>query len=129
MEGAKNPADGPSRRPDYEISYEKPVGRLKATLTVEPYDDLLPAIKKAQATDPLAVDVSGKLVDNPMETAEAKNVNQWSVVAGALTYEGRIYVPADDALCGKVISLFHDNPESGPFGALKTAQLVSREFY
>ena len=61
--------------------------------------------------------------------AEAEDENQLSVVAGALTYEGRIYVPADDALRGKVISLFHDNPESGHFGALKTAELVSRDFY
>jgi len=25
LEGSKNPADGPSRRPDYEIGYEMPV--------------------------------------------------------------------------------------------------------
>ena len=28
-----------------------------------------------------------------------------------------------------MISLFHDNPESGYFGALKTAKLVSQDFY
>jgi len=68
LEGTKNPADGPSRRPDYKIGYEKPVGRLLATLaaTVEPYDDLLPASKTAQATDSLAVDVNCRLVDIPM---------------------------------------------------------------
>ena len=46
-----------------------------------------------------------------------------------MTYEGRIYVPAVDSPRGKVISLFHDNPESGHFGALKTTELQSREFY
>jgi hypothetical protein len=46
-----------------------------------------------------------------------------------LTYEGRIYVPEDDSLRGKVTSLFHDNPESGHFGALKTVELASRDFY
>ena len=28
-----------------------------------------------------------------------------------------------------MISLFHDNPESGHFGALKTTELVARDFY
>jgi len=63
LEGSKNPADGPSRRPDYEIGYKRPVARLLATVSVEPYDDLMPAIIAVQASDPLAVDVSAKLVD------------------------------------------------------------------
>jgi len=46
----------------------------------------------------------------------------------ALTYEGRIHIPAVDSLHGNVISLFQDNPESSHFGALKTAELVSRDF-
>jgi hypothetical protein len=137
LKGTKNPADGPSRRPDYEIRYEKLVGRLLATLaaTVEPYDDLLPAIKTAQATDSLAVDVNRRLVDIPMiggpegSSDSGRDGDQWKVISGALTNEGRIYVPEDDSLCGKVISLFHDNPESGHFGALKTAELASRDVY
>jgi len=36
LEGSKNPADGASRRPDYEIGYEGPVARLLATVSVEP---------------------------------------------------------------------------------------------
>ena len=51
----------------------------------------------------------------------------WKVVSGALTYTGRIYIP--EPLRSKVISLFHDNPESGNFGALRTTELVSRDFY
>jgi hypothetical protein len=66
LEGSKNPADGPSRRPDYEIGYERPVARLLATVSVEPYDALMPAIIADQASDPLAADVSAKLVDRPM---------------------------------------------------------------
>ena len=77
------------------------------------------------------MDVSAKLVDRPasdgIDTVEKGT--QWEFVAGALTYGGRIYVPALDPLHGKVISLFHDNPESGHFGALKTTELVSRDFY
>ena len=69
LEGSKNPADGPSRRSDYGIGYERPTARLLATLTesnVEPYNDLLPTIKAAQATDSLAIDVNEKIVDIPM---------------------------------------------------------------
>jgi len=131
LEDSKNPADGPCRRPDYEIGYERPVARLLAMVSVEPYDDLMPASIAAQPSHPWAADASAKLVDRPMIEGRdtAKQVSQWTVVAGILTYEGRIYVPAVDSLRGKVISLFHDNPESGHFGALKTTGLVSRDFY
>jgi hypothetical protein len=33
LDGTKNPADGPSRRPDYEEGYERPSARLLATCT------------------------------------------------------------------------------------------------
>ena len=139
LAGNRNLADGPSRRPDYEIGYERPTARLLATLpAIEPYDDLLPIIKTAQATDTLATDVNKKIVDIPMvgypdltENGRAEGAKDshknWKVVTGALTYEGRIYVP--EPLRSKVISLFHDNPESGHFGALRTAELESRDYY
>ena len=38
-------------------------------------------------------------------------------------------MPADDALRSQVINRFHGNPESGHFGPLRTAELVSRDFY
>jgi hypothetical protein len=57
-----------------------------------------------------------------MDTTE-----EWAVRAGALTFEGSVYVP--EGLRSKVEVLHHDNPESGHFGALKTAELVSRNFY
>jgi len=141
LEGKKNPADGQSRRPDYEEGYERPTARLLATLavtTVEPYNDLLPAIKAAQASDWLAADVKRRIVDTRMVghpdlskagVLDGPTKEQWKVISGALTYEGRIYVPADASLRNKVISLFHDNPESGHFGALRTAELISRDFY
>jgi hypothetical protein len=50
------------------------------------------------------------------------------VVVGVFNKEGRIYVPTTDSLCGKVISLFLDLPESTHFGALKITELVSRDF-
>jgi len=65
LEGKKNPADGPSMRPDYEIDYERPTPRLLATLatiSVEQYDDLVQELKRAQAIDPLAADVKHRIV-------------------------------------------------------------------
>jgi len=97
-----------------------------AVTTVEPFSDLLPAIKAAQNTDPLATDMKNKI--GGQDGSKDKNTDmQWKVSAGALTFEGRIYVP--EALRNQVISLFHDNPESGQFGALRTAELVSRDLY
>jgi len=48
---------------------------------------------------------------------------QWKVIAGALTFDGRIYVR--ETLRNQVISIFHGNPDSGLFGVLRTAELVS----
>jgi len=135
LEGKKNPADGPSSRPDYEEGYERPTARPLATLaatTVSPFDDLPPAIKAAQDTDPLGTDMKNKIgypgLPKGQDGSTDKEADmQWKVIAGALTFEGRIYVP--ETLRNQVISLFHDNPESGHFGALRTAELVSRDFY
>jgi len=135
LEGKKNPADGPSRRADYEECYERPTARLFVTFaatTVSPFCDLLRAIGAALDTDPLATDMKNKFdypgLPNREDGSTDKEADmQWKVIAGALTFEGRIYVL--ETLCNQVISLFHDNPESGHFGALRTAELVSRDFY
>ena len=67
------------------------------------------------------------LAENGRPEGATDSHTHWKVVSGALTYEVRIYVP--EPLCGKVIILFHDNPETGHIGALGTAELVSRDFY
>jgi hypothetical protein len=69
LEAKTNPADGPSRRPDYEIGYEGATARLLATLAtnaVELYNDLLQEIKTAQAIDALAADVKRRIVGTPI---------------------------------------------------------------
>jgi len=126
LEGKKNPAYGPARRPDYEIGYDNMTAQLLATLAAtiitESYDDLLPEIKAAQETDFLATAIRPTLVD-----VSTGDESQSRSIDGALTYERRKYVPA--ALRSRVTSLFHCNPESGHFGALKTDELVSRDFH
>jgi hypothetical protein len=49
---------------------------------------------------------------------------KWAVSAGALTFEGRVYVPDSSGLQSKVTALHHDN-----LGALKTFELISQNFY
>ena len=36
---------------------------------------------------------------------------------------------ANEALKAKIIRMFHDTPESGHFGILKTTEIVLRDFY
>jgi len=126
LDGKKNPADGPLRRLDQKIGHENRTRKLRATIAAttitESCGDLLPEIKVAQETDFLATEIRPTLVD--VSTAAE---SQWRSINGALTYERRIYVPA--ALRHRVTRLFHDNPESGDFGALKTAELVSQDFH
>jgi hypothetical protein len=90
----------------------------------------MPAIIVAQACNPFGVDVSAKLVDRSMidGTDTAKVRSQWRVVAGVLTSNGMRHVPAVHSLHGKVICPFHHNPESGHSGAIKTTELVSKDF-
>jgi len=125
MEGKTNPADGPSRSPNYEIGYENMTARLLATLAAtmitDSYGDLLLEIKAAQKSDFLATKIQPTLVD--VSTADE---SQWRSIDRALTYERRIYMPT--ALHSRVTSLSHNNLESGQFGTLKTAELISRDF-
>jgi len=135
LEGNKNHPDGPSRRPDHEESYERPPAPLLATLaatTVSPFHDLLPATNAADDTDPLLTDMKSEIsypcIPNEQDRSTDKEADmQWKVIPGALTFEVRIYVPI--TLCNQVISLFHNNPESGHLGALRTGELVSTVFY
>jgi hypothetical protein len=105
-----------------------PAALLFVTATVEPFDDLMPSIITAQASYSVAVYVSGMLVDLPAPdgTDSSEKETPWQVVAGALTYVGRIYVHAVDSLGGNVIRLYHEHPESGQFGPRKSTELVSR---
>jgi len=88
LEGSKNPPDGPSRLPDDEIGCERPVARLLATVSVEPYKDPMRAMIGAQASHWLAVDVTAKPIDQPAanDTGNAGKQSQWNIVAGAVTY-------------------------------------------
>ena len=136
-----NLADAQSRRTDYKIGYERPTARplgTSATPTVEQYEDLVKEINTALAIDGLAVEVKHRIfgtqivyihdlqrIDDSVEEPR----NEWKVTTTVLTYQERIYVPKDDLHPDKVMSLLHHNPESGHFGSLKTADLLSTDFH
>jgi len=137
LDGEKDPADRTSRRPDCEEVYKRHTAQLlasQAATTIDPFNDLLPPIKAAQDMDPLATDRKHIIgyPDLPETSVQDRSTDKkadmkWTVIAGALTFDGRIYVP--ETLPKQVISLFHDNPESGHFEGLKPAELISRAFY
>jgi hypothetical protein len=146
-----------SRRPDYKQGYERPSARLLAisspgcqylfanAVEIEPIEkDLFVEIIEAQKTNRLATDLLRKLAgaegDHVRQEAGSEDghvtghvtepisdEHDWAVSVGALTYERSVYVP--EGLRSKVTALHHDSPESGHFGALKTAELVSWNFY
>jgi hypothetical protein len=67
LECRKNPADGPSTRPDYEIGYENMTANLLPILAAinitESHDDHLPEINVAQWTEFLATEIWPTLID------------------------------------------------------------------
>jgi hypothetical protein len=48
---------------------------------------------------------------------------------GILLYKGRIYVPPNQELRGKIIASHHDHPTAGHPGIAKTQELVSRLYW
>jgi len=86
----------------------------------------------------LAANVKRRIVRTPIidipdleriDELHDKLGNRWEFTATVLIYKGRIYVPMDDLLRNKVLSLFHNNPESYHFGPLRTAELQSWDFH
>src|SRR5436190_1267942 len=127
IKGTKNPADGPSRLPDYMENVEIPTGTLiprsalrmlypdsHATTTTPletfpshigvhanttPESSLRSRFIKALEKDPLAQDYR----DNPPKP--------WSWQDdGLLLHDNLVYVPHDDALRVELMQTHHDNP-------------------
>jgi len=79
-------------------------------------------MKAAKETDFLARAIRPTLVN--VSTADESH---WRLNTGALTYKRSMYVPR--ALRSGVTRHFHNNPESGHFVTLQTAEHVSRDFH
>ena len=147
LEAVRNPAAGQGRRLDYEIGYERPIGRLLTTTTCikDPQDNLIAVIRKAQKHYRLAQDIIGKLTEMGGMTSTGGTTGitgtggrtstggidsaacKWKVSTEVLTIEGRIYV--SETLKIRILEHFHDIPESGHFGSARTLDYATPEFF
>ena len=122
--GKTNPADAPSRRPDYksESKPTQPTPFLRLALTLNttrppPAWDIKKKVKEALQTDAQIQD----LYDEEAPGLWTKDDDDLYL------YNGRLYVPA--GLRREVTSRGHDTPLSGHFGAERTLDLIARSYY
>lgn len=117
--GKKNPADGPSRRPDY----------TKKTTQIE---NVRPAFLKFAATscpEPLLAEIlASTQTDALLSRLPAPLPDPWKKEdSGLHVYDSRIYVP--QVVRVRVLRDHHDTPMAGHFGWARTLELVSRNYY
>ena len=119
--GKTNPADGPSRRPDYRLL--KP--QVAAVEVEEDTDQTLWSdLAAATATCPQMQTVAAHATQDQSEDQKP----DWQLENGVLLFQNRIFVPTD-ALRLRVIRLHHDSPMAGHMGTERTLELLSRNFY
>jgi hypothetical protein len=144
--GPKNPADGPSRRPDYSIDVEQPSGTLlppssfmstfpdghvstlrsislvdanaycASLATFAPDPDLRTRLISALLQDPLALSINKDSPQSP-----------WSWEDRLLLHNLAIYVP--EPLRLEVLRSHHDDPLAGHVGIARTFELLSRNYW
>ena len=143
--GKKNPADGPSRRPDYaENAEELPAGTLfpksafrclaatAARIQHTPTNDLRKRLIEALANDTVAQqhkkDISTQQNDvNAQQQHTQKQL--WSCDNGLLLRNNLIYIPENDALRLEIMRMHHDDALAGHYSAVKTLDLLSRNYW
>ncbi|KAL2401712.1 Transposon Tf2-8 polyprotein [Exophiala dermatitidis] len=122
--GKTNPADGPSRRPDYE----------------DPEDDKAPpkpflrfALTMNMTTPPIPTDLKDKIRSASTEEAavseiyDESNPGSWTKEDGVYYWNHRAYVP--EATRIEVLQHCHDSILAGHFGAARTLDLLTRTYY
>lgn len=121
--GRSNPADGPSRRADYQEDdtevATKPFLRFALTQILyktPPPQDIAGKIKTETANDDLIT-----------EMAKDKLPGNWTEQDGLYYWNERIYVPKPLRL--EVIQRCHDSALAGHYGSLRTTDLVTRTYY
>ena len=155
IKGTKNPADGPSRRPDYMENVELPTGALiprsalrmlqpdtrsnpatDSTLTENPASPLEAHWNRIGVHANMAPEASLRsrfltaLEKDPLAT-EYRDYppKPWSWQDGLLLHDNLVYVPHDDALRVDLMKMHHDDPLAGHYGVAKTFELLSRNYY
>ena len=85
-------------------------------------------LHSSSTSDPLVLDALHALPGAVPATFRS-HLSDWHYDAGILTYQGRVYVPADATLRHSVVACHHDHPTAGHPSILKTHQLVASEFW
>ena len=159
IEGKKNPADGPSRRPDYMEDVEVPTGTLipRSALRMLRPEDLQPVatsctpqnlvtlVKSSlQEADWCRIGVHAAsspeaslrsrfiaaLQNDPLAQKVRENPTApWSWQDDLLLHDNLVYVPHDDALRVELMQTHHDDSLAGHYGVAKTLELLTRNYY
>jgi len=147
--GPKNPADGPSRRPDYSIDVEQPSGTLlppSSFMSIFP-DAHVATIHEVQsvslvnlnaryaslATFTPAADLRTRLTSALSQDTLATSIDKkspqspWSWEDGLLFRHLAIYVP--ESLRLEILRSHHDDPLAGHSGIARTLDLLSRNYW
>jgi hypothetical protein len=137
--GKKNPADGPSRRPDYAADNRPPMGSLippHALRLLPSHDSNLNAllcnltggpagvVPESSRNQFLAAYSSDVVAQQHLPTPSSP----WSCDnTGLLLHKGLIYVP--ESLRMNVLQEHHDAPLAGHSGISRTLELVTRNYW
>jgi hypothetical protein len=70
-----------------------------------------------------------KKIDTSVKTAVDKQYPGWESKDGIIYYHEKIYVPRNEELREKIISLHHDTPLSGHPGEYRTQELIERNYW
>ena len=158
IEGKKNPADGPSRRPDYMENVEIPTGALipKSALRMLYPQSQSQSQSSSQsqvnsAFQPPSLEAHwchigvhanttpeaslrsrfiAALEKDPLaQKLREEPTEPWSWQDGLLLHDDLVYVPHDDALRVELMQTHHDDPMAGHYGVAKTLELLLRNYY
>jgi len=130
--GSKNPADGPSRRPDYAEDVEMPNGPLfpSSALRNLPNGATLSRLSASLAVFTPESSLRQRLLDaylnDPVAIAQREPTAPYEWRNRLLLHNSLIYVPRTLRL--DVLKLHHDDPLAGHFSIAKTLELLSRNY-
>ena len=139
--GSKNPADGPSRRPDYAEDVTAPSGPLLpssalrnfpiSALETPPVNARLFRLSASFAVFTPESSLRQRFVDallsDPIAIAQRQPTAPYSWRNGLLLHDSFIYIP--ETLRLDILRIHHDDPLAGHFGITKTLELLSRNYW
>ena len=133
--------DALSRRADLQPDGEDNAGRVLLTpemfyakamqrgmLQVHGDQDLLQRIRDSDSYDEDLVDaIEAARVHGPNPLK--KDLADWDVEDGLILFQGKVYVPKDNAIRRDIVKIYHDSLPAGHPGRWKTYELVSRNYW